>query len=266
MKTLILCPPLHFDITYEINPWMNTQIQVNKNTVHQQYTSLKKMYESIGILFKEITPEAGLSDQVYTTDTGHAERNIFIKSNFRYPERRNESLLMAHFLEKKGYEIKTIPEGIYFEGQGDFVRNTNAYFLGHGKRSMKEAAPFLEKILKKQVIPIELPDPYFYHLDTCFSSLSTDVALMYLPAFTSEGSQKIKGHFKTVISIDESDAKQFVCNLVVYGNHLIINSGISESLEKTLADLGFEVHRVDMSEYIKGGGSVKCISLQLYGD
>jgi N-dimethylarginine dimethylaminohydrolase len=266
MKKLVLCPPVYFDITYEINPWMNVDNKILKERVTAQYHSLQQVYTSLHIPFFEITPQEGLSDQVFTTDTGHAERNMFIKSNFRYPERRKESDIMAEFLKKKGYAIHTLPEHIYFEGQGDFVRNTNAYFLGYGKRSMKEAAPLLSEILKKPVLPIELKNPYFYHLDTCFTALSSEYAMMYLPAFTPESIRLIAEHYKKVIPVDEADARQFVCNLIPYGKHIILNAGISENLSKTLTGLGFEIHQVDMSEYIKGGGNIKCVSLQLYDD
>jgi N-dimethylarginine dimethylaminohydrolase len=218
----------------------------------------------LGIPFIELTPDKELPDQVYTTDNGHAENNIFIQSNFRYPQRRPESAIVANVLKEKGYTVYSIPNEIFFEGQGDFVRNTTAYFLGYGKRSSREAGSILSHILKKPVYEIELVDGYFYHLDTCFSSLSTEIALAYRPAFTTDGFEKISSHFKTVIEVTKEDASAFVCNLMVYEKYLIVNSGISHSLREQLQALGFEVHTTDMSEYIKGGGSVKCVSLQLY--
>jgi N-dimethylarginine dimethylaminohydrolase len=260
---ILLCPPAYFHIDYEINPWMHIENNVTGQTVFDQYKMLKDTYTKLNIPFQELTPTKGLPDQVYTTDVGYPEGNIFIKANYKYPQRQKESGIAAAFFKSNGYEIKTIPEDIFFEGEGDFLKVEDKYFFGWGKRSMKEAKRYIEEILKKDIIDIELTDPYFYHLDTCLGLISTDIAIINEKAHTSEGLEKIHNQFKTVIKASTEDNNKLACNLVVVDKNVIIND-ISDELKNEIESYGYTVHRVNTSEYIKGGGSVKCLSLQIF--
>lgn len=262
-KKILLCPPTFYDIEYEINPWMNISNKVNRKQAFEEYNLLKQCYQKIGVNFYELTPTQGLPDQVYTTDTGHPEGNIFIKSNYRYPQRRKEADIAAEFFKSKGYEIKTIPDNIFLEGQGDFLKVNGTYFFGWGKRSSFEAKEYLEKIVQKEIIDIELKDPYFYHLDTCLGPLSADTAIICESAFTPENLEKIKKQFKTLIPTSKEDNDVLACNLIVVDKNVIVN-GISQSLKSKIESLGYTVHTVPMKEYLKGGGSIKCVSLQIF--
>ncbi len=260
---VILCPPTYYNIEYEINPWMHIENKVTGQTVFDQYAMLKNTYQKLDIPFYEIIPSKGLPDQVYITDSGHPEGNIFIKSNYKYPQRKKESEIAADFFKENGYEIKTLPERIFFEGQGDLLKVEEKYFMGWGKRTSRQAKKYLEDILQNEVIDIELIDPYFYHLDTCLGLLTKDIAIINDKAFTKEGLDKIKAQFNTIIIASKEDNNCLACNLVVIDKNVIINE-ISKELKNAIESYGFAVHMVPTSEYIKGGGSIKCLSLQVF--
>ncbi len=263
MKRILLCPPTNFDIEYEINPWMHVERKVDKAKAMAAYDDLKRIYESLGVQVFEIPQEKDLPDMVYVTDTGHAVGDIFIAANFRYPERRRESAVVAKYLEDKfGFTTAHIPDGIFFEGHGDLVVSDEVYFMGYGKRSMIEALPYLQKYISQPVIPIELVDPYYYHLDTCFAILNPEVALINPTSFTKKGLEQIHSHFKRVIEASPIDHQVLACNLVTIDNHLITALGISDTLQTELEKLGFIVHLVDTVEYRKGGGSVRCMTFE----
>lgn len=227
------------------------------------YQDLKNIYQSIGVEVIEVPQEKGLPDMVYMADTGHAVDKTFIAANFRYPERRRESAVVADFLEKNmGYTTVHLPEGIFFEGHGDMIVAEREYFMGYGKRSMREAIPYLNEYIKKEIVPIELIDPYYYHLDTCFAILSPEVALINPTSFTPDGLKEIHHRFKRVIEASPADHQVLGCNLVTINNHLITALGITPTLQKEFEDLGFTVHLVDTVEYRKGGGSVKCMTFE----
>ncbi|MFA9289339.1 MAG: dimethylarginine dimethylaminohydrolase family protein [Weeksellaceae bacterium] len=264
MKEILLCPPTNFEIMYEINPWMHAGTPIDHVKILEEYEALKQIYTSLGVTYHELTPQVGLPDQVYTTDTGLPEGNMFIKSNFRYPQRVPEAAIAASFFQKKGYENKTIPDGIYFEGEGELLRCDDRYYLGYGYRSSKEAAPYLQDYLQKPVQTLEIVDPRFFHLDTCFAPLTDDLALVYKPALSKEAQQVVQRDFKSLINLTETDALAFACNLVTIGKNIIIHEGLSDSLTKQLEEQGYTIHTLNMQEYLKGGGSAKCISLQIY--
>ena len=264
MKKILLCPPTYYDIEYEINPWMDINRKANKEKVWKEYESLKAKYTELGLEFMEIEAEPGLPDMVYAANFGFAEGKKFIKATFKFPERRKESDFAEEYLKKLGYEILTIPEEIYFEGQGDLLKTSDKYFYGWGKRSVPEAKVYLEQYLDKPVIDFELINPYYYHLDTCFAPLSDDTVLINQRSFTPDSLKKVYEHFPNVIETSEEDNKVLCCNLVVWNKNIVVAKGITIALIEKLDSIGFKVHQIDTTEYLKGGGSVKCLSLELF--
>ena len=261
MKKILLCPPTYYDIEYEINPWMDMQNKVDAKKALESYNALKAKIIELGAETFEIDPVDGLPDMVYTANFGEVCDGRFIPANFRYPQRRAETKIASdYFQEKFGYQIAAIPENIYFEGQGDLLDAGDAYFFGHGKRSMIEALPYLEKYLNKPVIDLETTNSYFYHLDTCFGPLDKDTVIINQKSFTKEGLDKINAHFKNVIQTSEEDNKVMACNLLCLGKNIILGKGISEELKNNVEKLGYTIHEIEMGEYRKGGGSVCCTS------
>jgi len=263
-KSLLLCPPTFYDIRYEINPWMNTDNPIDKAKALEQYETLKYAYDSLNVSYSELTAHDNLPDQIFTTDTGHIEKKLFIKAQFKYKERRAEVAVVEEFLNSIGkYQTIELPEGIYFEG-GDLIKFEDIYFFGWGKRSSKEALPLLQKHLDAEVVGIELIDDWFYHLDTCFAPINKKVALAHLGAFTKTSADEVKKHFGQIIQTTEEDNNLFACNMVTIDGKAILTQGISDDLKDQLHPHIDLISTVPMSEYIKGGGSVHCASLELF--
>ena len=59
----------------------------------------------------------------------------------------------------------------------------------------------------------------------------------------------------------EPDSR-FACNAVVVGSTVVLNTGCPE-LEEQLQARGYATRAVDLSEFMKSGGSAKCLTLAL---
>ncbi|MDA1317347.1 MAG: arginine deiminase family protein [bacterium] len=263
MKKILLCPPTYYDIKYEINPWMDIDNPVDRSLAQEQYERLKQTYNLLHVPYDELLPNKDVPDQVFTTDTGHAEGNIFIRANFKYDERKKEAEIAEHYFKTKGYSIHTLPEGIYFEG-GDLLKFEDTYILGWGKRTSKEAKAYIEKNLDVEIISLELPDEAFYHLDTCVAPITKDVVIANMEALTSEGIKSLKHHFNTIIPTTKEDNELLACNLMNIDGKAVLTQGISSTLQAELRPYVDLINTVPMSEYIKGGGSVHCVSLEIF--
>lgn len=264
MKSILMCPPDFYDIEYEINPWMDLSNKVDKELVQEQYFQLKSKFEELGTTVMEIPAQRGLPDMVYSANYGHIEGEIFIPANFKFEQRRKESSFAKEYFDMQGYEIKEIPNEIFFEGQGDLLKAGNNYFMGYGKRSMKEAAKYVSEFIGYDVKPLEVIDPYYYHLDMCLGPISEDIVVINPKSFNQEGLETIRDSFGTVIEASEEDNKVMACNLVVVGENILLGEGITDDLRESIEDNSFELHELNMSEYVKGGGSVKCCSLEVW--
>lgn len=264
MKPVLMCPPTYFDIEYEINPWMHVENKVNREKVLSEYQTLKETYQKLGVEVLEIDPDPSLPDMVYTTNTGFPFGNSFIKSNFRFPQRRKEADLAKKYLENLGYKILTLPDNVYFEGEGDLLVAPGKYFMGFGKRSAREAADFISQMLGIKFATFELNDPYYYHLDMSLGPLDSNTALVNTRSFSKEGLFRLRGEFSNIIEVGDEDNKKMACNLIVVDNNVILAEGISDPLKKSINKAGYNVIEVPMGEYQKGGGSVKCITLEFF--
>ena len=80
-------------------------------------------------------------------------------------------------------------------------------------------------MLSCRVIPLELVDPYYYHLDTCFCPLAPGMAIYYPAAFDEYGQRVLPEIVAELIAVDEEEARRFACNAVVVGNTVVTNTG-----------------------------------------
>jgi N-dimethylarginine dimethylaminohydrolase len=110
---------------------------------------------------------------------------------------------------------------------------------------------------------LQLVDERFYHLDTCFCPLASDFVLYFPKAFDEQSNNKIISHFNgRSIPVSEEDATNFACNAINIGDVIILNKA-SDKLKDRLNNAGFEVIEIDLSEFMKSGGSAKCLTLKL---
>jgi N-dimethylarginine dimethylaminohydrolase len=263
IKKVLLCPPTHFDVVYEINPWMHKEIQPDKKKALESYTQIKEKYRELGVEVFEIPQVKGLPDMVYTANVGYLRNSTFIRANFKYEQRRKEADYAERYIEKHfDAETVALPDDVYFEGQGDLLTDGERFFFGWGKRSDKKAIPYLEDFLNNSVIDFELVNPFYYHLDTCFAPLTHDIVVINPKSFTEEGKKKVYKSFKHVIEASEEDNKALVCNLVHIDKTIIVGQGITTDLKDKLGKFGYNIFEVPMIEYLKGGGSVKCCTFE----
>ena len=67
---ILICPPDHFAIEYEINPWMNVRVGSDAGRARQQWTALRNALEGLGVSVDLIEPVRGLPDLVFTANAG----------------------------------------------------------------------------------------------------------------------------------------------------------------------------------------------------
>lgn len=261
-----MCPPLHYEVAYEINPWMDKNNKVDSTKAMEEYNFLKQTYIDLGVKVNEITQKQGLPDMVYAANCGFPYGNLFIKSNFKYDERKEEAELAKAYFQKAGYAIKELPSNIAWEGEGDLLVAGDQYFLGWGKRTDYEAKHYLAEYLDREIIDFKMIDPYYYHLDTCFLPLDKDTVAINPKSFEPEGLKKIHDNFANVIEVGERDNSLMACNGVAVGKTVVSPAGVSRELQNAYARYGFSVREIPLPEFLKGGGSVKCLTLEYYSE
>lgn len=258
-NNIFICPPTTFTLAYEINAWMNIKNSIEQTKANLQWETLKKLLTQTGA---EITTIQGdtYPDSVFIANAGLIIGNTFILSRFRHIQRQPEEKIWKEQFLKRGYRVIQPPENHYFEGAGDALFFRNTLIGGTGFRSTKNTYDWIKENCQIDTLSVELIDPYFYHLDTCFCPLTPDIALIYADAFSKESLEKIKTIGGTLIYVEKKEAHGFACNSICINKSVILPKG-NVNTEKQLLKHGFNPIPTDMSEYIKSGGSVKCTTL-----
>jgi N-dimethylarginine dimethylaminohydrolase len=155
-----------------------------------------------------------------------------------------------------------LPNDIRFEGAGDALWCGEHLFAGYHFRSEIASHGAVGELIGHRVLSLQLVDPRFYHLDTCFCPLSDGRLIYYPGAFDEYARRVIEQNVAERIEVSESDAGRFGCNAVCIGRHVILPAGCTQ-LPRDLSGWGFQIHSVNLSEYLKSGGAAKCLTLRL---
>jgi N-dimethylarginine dimethylaminohydrolase len=260
-----MCPPDYFGIEYEINPWMNVRIGSDAALAHRQWTALLETLRELGGAVDLIEPVRGLPDLVFTANAGMIYHDLFVSSRFRYGVRQGEAPYFEQWAQDRGFAVVRLPAGHNFEGAGDALFCGETLFAGYRFRSDVKSHQWIGERLGIEVLPMELVDPRFYHLDTCFCPLLPDLAMYYPGAFDDYGRSVIRARIPRLIEVAAEEAMSFSCNAVVIGNTVILNEG-APKLAAALEEHGFSVRLLGFGEFIKSGGSAKCLTLRVDGE
>jgi N-dimethylarginine dimethylaminohydrolase len=209
-----------------------------------------------------IDPVPGLPDMVFTANAGLAWGNKFIVSNFRYNVRQGEARHFENWFASRNYEIFHLPEHNFFEGEGDLLSCGGLLFAGFPCRSSLNSHQIVAEIIQRKILSLKLTNDWFYHLDTCFCPLDTYAAIYYPAAFDADALKVLENHIETLIAVTEEEAHRFACNAIVVEKNVIMNDGCPK-IRGQLESLGFSVFEIQLTEFIKAGGSAKCLMLKV---
>jgi N-dimethylarginine dimethylaminohydrolase len=262
---ILMCPPDFYGIHYEINPWMDMSRQAEHAVAVEQWHSLYRHIVEAGAQVSLLQPVQGLPDLVFTANAAMIYRHKALLSRFRHRQRQGEEPYNRRWFAEYGFEIVDLPENFSFEGAGDALFCGDTLFAGYRMRSDAAGHQQIGHMIGCRVIPVELVDARYYHLDTCFCPLADGEAIWYPPAFDEYGQRAISGHVGKLIEVQQAEAERFACNAVVIGRRVIANTGC-DRLHTELVARGYEPIATPLDEFVKAGGSAKCLTLRLDGE
>jgi N-dimethylarginine dimethylaminohydrolase len=262
-----MCPPEHFTVNYTINPWMKGEVgEVSVERARAQWDELRRVLSDFAEV-KVMEPVKGLPDMVFTANAGIVYNGRAIVSRFGFDERRGEEPYFRNWFEANDFEVVDWPKELIFEGAGDCLLDRGGPWVwsGYGQRSEEAAQAEIAKFYPdRELLAIRLVDPHYYHIDTALQPLEGG-HLIYLPgAFTDAGRAEIETRIPEDkrIPVTADEAARFACNTVNLDDQVVMNMP-SDRLRGELEKAGYNVTGVDVSEFIKAGGSTKCLVLRL---
>jgi N-dimethylarginine dimethylaminohydrolase len=257
----LMCPPVYFEVSYAINPWMDPTGTVDVALAVRQWEALRATYESLGHRVDLIKPEPGLPDMVFAANGGLVIDSHALGARFAHEERRAEGPAYLAWFEAAGLASATDAVHVN-EGEGDFLVVGDLVLAGTGFRTVPGAHAEVQELFGRPVISLELIDPRYYHLDTALAVLD-DTTIAYYPGAFSEGSRRtLQRLFPDAIVANAEDAAALGLNAVSDGYNVVLSAGATALMEQLRAR-GYKPIGVDLSQLLKAGGSAKCCTLEI---
>ena len=268
-KGLIMCSPESFQVREVHNYFMEGNIaKVEQETAsrdwHTLHDTLAAMTEVKVVPGEPDCPDMIFSANAALTFAFSDKPKVALMSRMVYPSRRAETPVYEAYLRSQGYEILTLPEDVFYEGQGDSLWHPGRALLwgGWGKRSTPESYMHISDLLNVPVILLQLVSE-LYHLDTCFCPIDERTVLFCPTAFAPESTAMIEKMFPNAIAVEKEVGMTFACNAVVLGKRIVMPEG-AEAVRGALERAGLQPTFVPMREMMKSGGAVRCCTLDDY--
>ena len=273
---ILMTDPTWFDVSYQINPWMRPGVWQADAARHLQaarmaFAALSAALKAAGATVETIDGARGLPDMVFAANAAVVLDGRVLVGRFRPAERQGEEaryLAAFNALKQRGLvdEVAQIAPGLFQEGAGDAIWDARRghFWTGYGQRSDRAAGDAIAAFFGREVVPLELASPRFYHLDTCFCPLSGGEVLYYPPAFTSAALAEINAGVPAdrLIEASDEDAAALCVNAVSIGETIVMAKA-PKRLRTTLEARGYRVAEVDLAPFILSGGAAFCLTLRL---
>lgn len=267
-QKILMCAPDYFGVDYVINPWMeHNRGRTDLDLAQRQWKGLRDALAAHAEIAL-VAPQKGLPDMVFTANAGMVLGDMAVASRFRSAERRGEEPFFRTWFETNGFRLAPWPKNVFFEGAGDVLldRGQPILWCGSGFRSDEAAAVLLERLFgARTVVGLRLIDPRFYHLDTCFCPLAGGYLLYFPSALDAQSQEQIAEAIapEKRIVVGEEDALAFACNAVDLDRHVFLNAA-TPVLQEKLKKAGFTTVITPLTEFLKAGGTAKCLTLKLH--
>jgi len=257
LSKVLLCKPSYFTVDYIINPLMKPH-SVNKAGAMRQWQNLVDVYKLLGIEVETIDQKSDVPDMVFAVDQGIVKGDTVLLANFRHIQRRKERVYYREWFRNHGYRLRALSNVHFFEG-GDARFFGDKLFVGTGFRASASSCEELAQKLAIDVVPIEITSPDFYHLDMGFLPMDEQTAFYYPNAYSPSSQAVFAEIVPNLLEFNEAAAYGMAANSVISGKD-IITQCMEPEFTKALKNMGYKIHYVDVSEFNKSGGGIRCLT------
>lgn len=261
----LVCPPDHFEAHFLFNPFMDWSERVDLRRARSQWRRLVGVLEQAGADLEVVQPEDVSGQLPFTADGAlvYAPGHAFVLRNDG-PRGELEPPVFRAWLERLGFVAEGLPPAYRVDGgnllrlpTGDVLAGLKPGSPGFGER-------YIGKILARsgrRLWAARLAEGPFLHLDTVVGVLRHRAFLVHREALPGGLSGPLAE--AEIVDVSRADAERFGCNVVVVGD-VVVTGLVSDGLARRIGRLGFEVVRLDLSEFIKAGGGARCLTLPLH--
>ena len=264
-RRYLMVQPDHFRVDYAINPYMDLADQPDPVRTREQWLGLVEAIRAAGAEVEVLPQRPGAPDMVYAMNLGlvvnQPEGARVVMSHMRYAERRMETGSAQPWFAEHGFATSYVGRdgvGAHFEA-GDVFAFGDALVTGYGPRTEELGLKHLATELDVRVRGLRITHPGMYHLDLAFCPLDETRAMVCPAAFDDASAAAALALVPEPLVLTEEEALTFCANSIVVGRTVLMPT-CPDRVRARLEAWGFEIVLVEVSEFHKGGGSIRCMT------
>jgi len=263
------------------NPYGSTDQSINKSLAQKQHKQVcNALEQNVNFSLKK-EKENKIPDIVFLASAGlslpRLPVSLVILPNMKYAQRKAELPYIKQIFVDLKIQTVDFPTNTPFEGQAEckWFHNGELLLVGYGYRSNKETVSTLRKLLNEiyisfgitppTVLGVHLKSFNYYHLDIAMLATS-DISCLI-----QEGSIKDRDIYKIEKALGKAQVKiiatedPFCLNSIIDGPNLLTHKLNNPELKAFLEEeTGKTVVELDVSEYEKSGGGVRCLVFDIF--
>lgn len=238
--------------------------QLDKKKIDEEFNLLVQTYQNLGIEVFFLPPSETYPDSVFARDFGACLKDGYILGRFKHEYRKNE----RKAYEKKMQELNIpqlfkIHEG-YFEGGDFFFLDDKTIVIGLLERTNQIGYQEIKEHFKNQYeVLFVKSDPEFLHLDMCFNLIDEHLALICKDAFDISFLQELQKRNIELIEVSKKDIFRHGLNVQALGDKKVLALKKNHDINLQIKQKGYEVIELDITEILKCGGGIHCMTFPL---
>jgi arginine dihydrolase len=246
---------------------MHLDDQPDPVRAREQWLALVAAIEAAGGTVDVLPQLPDAPDMVYAMNLGLALQETdgtgsrVVLSHMRYPQRRMETPEADAWFAGHGVARRSIGRdgvGAHFEA-GDAFAWRGELVVGYGPRTEELALKHLATDLGVTVRGIRITHPGMYHMDIGFCPLDGSRAMVCPSAYDEASAAALLTLVPDPLVLTEEEGLAFCANSIVLGRTIVMPA-CTDRVRRQLEQWGFEVVVVEVGEFLKGGGAVRCLT------
>ena len=269
-RDYLMVEPNHFRVDYAINPFMDLNDQPEPLHTRAEWLAVVAAIEASGGRVRVLPQLPDAPDMVYAMnlglpleiadDAGDVDRRVVL-SHMRFPQRRMETPAADGWFAANGFTPKAVGRdgvGAHFEA-GDAFAWRGELIVGFGPRTEELALKHLATELGVSVRGFRIEHPGMYHMDLGFCPLDDTHAMVCPAAYDDASAAALLALVPEPLVLTEEEALTFCANSIVL-DRTIVMPACPDRVRAQLEEWGFEIVIVEVDEFLKGGGAIRCMT------
>ncbi|MFX0080354.1 MAG: dimethylarginine dimethylaminohydrolase family protein [Candidatus Hodarchaeota archaeon] len=219
-----------------------------------QHSNYIKALNKCGLKVLTLEADDRFPDSTFIEDTAVINEDVAIIANLGAISRKGEEIEIKNVLDRFYDNVESIEEPGTLDG-GDVLRVEDQYFVGISQRTNKAGALRLKDLLKK------------YGYSCSLVKLKEVLHLKTGLAYIGDNNLVSSGEFidnplfqdYNIIKVDEDES--YAANCIRVNDYVLIAEGYNKLID-SISNLGYQLIKLDMTEFRKMDGGLSCLSLR----